>query len=406
MRKFPTLSVVYNRLGYQSKTGMAPLYLRIYYKGKADFVILSDVPKVHKRDWLGDAQQDLYVINPRVNKLICNALHSAREWSQDKVLRGDPLSVAEIKNHLKVSQTTETFNEFVDRFIININRNKNEHEKLSFRTIQTYRSFEGRLNEFSPEIRFDDLTPSFVSSFERFLAINCKLKGVTRSKHFDKFRICYRGALKEGLVKYDEKLLFDDIKIKEEKSRRVSLSEGELRLFKNKELENPRDNYFKNIFLFACLTGLYYSDIRELSVSNIEAIQVEENGETKTVRIITGNRFKNEEQYVVKVFEDTELLLRRWSNWPDDQEGALFSDLITDQKFNEKLKDIAKQLGIDKRLSAKVGRHTFAELMISRGVPVKKVSGALGHQLTSTTEGTYGRQSKSNAVRGWIDFKL
>lgn len=151
---------------------------------------------------------------------------------------------------------------------------------------------------------------------------------------------------------------------------------------------------------------MYYSDIRTLNIANIETITLDENGKTQHVEILTGLRYKNEEEYVVKIFPDTREILTRYSNWPEAKEGPLFNDLISDQKFNAKLKSIADQLGIEKKLSAKVARHTFAEIAISMGVPVKKVSRALGHQLSSTTEGVYGRQSKSNAVRGWVDFKL
>lgn len=168
---------------------MAPVYLRVYFKGKADFVILDQVPPVSDRDWIGDSSQDLYVVSSKVNRLIKDALHNAREWAQDRILRGDPLTVKDIKKHLKVAQTTETFNVFIDRFIRDINKNKNDQEKLAFRTVQTYRSFEVRLNEFRSEINFDDLTPTLVANFERFLAVDCKLREVTRAKHFDKFKI-------------------------------------------------------------------------------------------------------------------------------------------------------------------------------------------------------------------------
>ena len=406
MKRYPSISPVYNRLNYRSKSGFAPVYLRIYYRGKTDYVLLDRVPSIHKRDWIGDMQQDIYVLNPEINKLIREILFATRDWVQSKVLQGHSISVMEIKEHLQIAKTNETFNDFVDRFIRNINKRKSDAEKLSFRTIQTYRSFEVRLNEFRSEIRLDEVTPSMAHEFERYLAVDCNLRGVTRAKHFDKFKIVYRAALKEGLVKLDEKLMFDDIKIKEEKSRRVSLTQAELRTLRDTTLEDPRDDYFKNVFFFACMTGLYYSDIRQLTHDNIEEVEIEDKEGQKTVRYITGLRSKNEEEFVIPIFTDTEKILLEYSLWKGKNgKGVLFDSLISDQKFNAKLKSIASQLKIDKRLSAKVARHTFAELMISMGVPVKKVGRALGHQLVSTTE-VYGRQSKASAIRGWIDFSL
>ncbi len=408
MRKYPTISAVHNRLNYKSKSGLYPVYLRLYFKGKADFILLDKVPPISNQDWIGDASQDLYVVNPKINRIIKEALSSAREWTQDQILSGRPITIKEVKEHLKETKSGETFNEFVERYIRNLNKNKAEDEKLSLNTIKTYKSFLYRLNEFNPNIAFDELTNSLAHRFERYLANDCNQKGVTRSKHFKKFKACYRAASKIGLVRYDEKLMFDDIKIREQKSTRISLTQEELQKFKSATLESDRDEYFKNVFLFACLTGLYYSDIRNLKIRSIENETIIDGEEKRTVKFITGNRSKNGEEFVTPIFPDTLKILEKYSNWPNCEEldSELFPDLISDQKYNAKLKGIAVELGIEKRLTAKVARHTFAELMISWNVPIKKVSRALGHQLASTTEGVYGRQSKANAIRGWIDFEL
>lgn len=405
MKRYPVISVVYNRLKYKSKSGFAPVHYRIYFRGLTDYLIMDDIPPIHKRDWIGDSGQSYYVADIMINDQIKQSIDHARDWSQKKVLQGNPISVQEIKAYLKGSNSKETFNEFVRRYIKNINQNKAKDEKLAFRTIQTYKSFEGRLSEFRQEILFDDITPAFVSKFERFLAVDCGQRGVTRAKHFDKLKICYRAARKEGLVKYDEKVLFDDVKIKEEKSRRVSLTQAELKLIRDKKLPDSKDDFFKSIFLFGCLTGLYYSDIRILTSANIEEVVLEENGESKNARYLTGLRSKNEEEFVVPIFPDTERILLEHSTISKPDSASLFEGLISDQKFNAKLKTIAKDLGIHKSLSAKVARHTFAEIMVSIGNPIKKVGRALGHTQVSTTE-IYGRQSKANAMRGWKEFSL
>ncbi|MFT5570310.1 MAG: hypothetical protein ACI9RP_002364, partial [Cyclobacteriaceae bacterium] len=54
MRKYPSISAVYNRLNYKSKNGYAPVYFRLYYRGKTDYLIMKDIPPVHKLDWIGD----------------------------------------------------------------------------------------------------------------------------------------------------------------------------------------------------------------------------------------------------------------------------------------------------------------------------------------------------------------
>jgi site-specific recombinase XerD len=307
---------------------------------------------------------------------------------------------------LKGSATDETFNDFIDRYIRNINRNKSESEKLSFRTIQTYQTFHLLFNEFRDNVHFDEISPSLVHDFERFLAVEKNQRGVTRSKNFSKLKIIYHHALKEGLAEYDERLLFSDIKIKQEKSDRVSLNQDEIRTIKESELTNSKDEYFKNIFLFQCLCGAYYSDVCKMKVGDIERTTVNENGTPRTFDLITGNRSKNDLPFVVPVLPDSRAILEKHSSWPGgDKDDILFADLISEQKYNKKLKSIAADLKIDKRISNKVARHSFSEMMSSMGVPLSLLQRALGHTQISTTE-IYAKMTKASAVKGWIDFKL
>ncbi|NQZ75242.1 MAG: site-specific integrase [Ekhidna sp.] len=406
MKSYPTLTIVYNRLKYQSKSGFAPVYLRIYYKAKTDYAILSRIPPIHQQDWIGNTKQDLYVLNEDVNRAIKEILHSSKDWVQGKVLNGHPITIEEIKEQVVGVKANETFNEFVDRYIRNINKRKSESEKFEFGTIKVYKTYKRHLNDFRESIQFNELSPTLAHEFERFLAVDRNLNGASRNKYFDKFKITYRAAFKEGLVKIDEKLMFDGIKIKEEKSRRVALNQAEMKTLLESTLKDPRDEFFKSIFAFQCLTGMYYSDIRELKVSNIQREIFKENEIEKTIDYITSNRIKNDQSYVIPLFESTKEILDKHSTWKSgDPERLLFEELISDQKYNQKLKSIADQLSIKKNITNKVGRHTFSELMASLGVPLKTVGSALGHTQVSTTE-IYARMSTSSALRGWIDFKL
>lgn len=144
---------------------------------------------------------------------------------------------------------------------------------------------------------------------------------------------------------------------------------------KSTVLSDTRDEFFKNTIPFGCLTGLYYSGIHLLKVKNVEAITYDDGGEYKTGLSIVSNRSKNDQGFVDPVFSYTEEILKEFPT------------------------------GQVMHLSSKVYRHTFAEIMISLNVSYQKVGRALGHTKVSTTE-IYGRQSKENARRGWIEFKL
>ena len=63
------------------------------------------------------------------------------------------------------------------------------------------------------------------------------------------------------------------------------------------------------------------------------------------------------------------------------------SPLISNQKQNSYLKEIADICDIDKNLTFHLARHTFAtSVTLRNGVPIETVSKLLGHKTISTTQ--------------------
>ena len=54
--------------------------------------------------------------------------------------------------------------------------------------------------------------------------------------------------------------------------------------------------------------------------------------------------------------------------------------------MNSYLKEIADVCGTNKNLTCHMARHTFATMMLTKGVPVESVSKMLGHTSITTTQ--------------------
>jgi integrase/recombinase XerD len=68
-------------------------------------------------------------------------------------------------------------------------------------------------------------------------------------------------------------------------------------------------------------------------------------------------------------------------------DSELLLPVYSNQKTNKYLKEIAIELGIRKKLTFHVARHTFATTVtLSNGVPIETVSKLLGHTKLSTTQ--------------------
>jgi site-specific recombinase XerD len=74
-----------------------------------------------------------------------------------------------------------------------------------------------------------------------------------------------------------------------------------------------------------------------------------------------------------------------------DDEHCIESDrvlpVLTNQKMNAHLKEIADVCGIQKELTFHIARHTFATTVtLNKGVPIETVSKMLGHSNLKTTQ--------------------
>jgi site-specific recombinase XerD len=61
--------------------------------------------------------------------------------------------------------------------------------------------------------------------------------------------------------------------------------------------------------------------------------------------------------------------------------------ILTNQRMNSYLKEIAAVCGINKELTFHIARHTFATTVtLTNGVPIETVSKMLGHKSIKTTQ--------------------
>ncbi|MEQ8546551.1 MAG: phage integrase SAM-like domain-containing protein [Cyclobacteriaceae bacterium] len=401
---FPSITVVFNRLNYKSKNGLSPIHLRFSYNGKSDYIKINKIPKITERDWIGNAYHGLWVKNnPLANNLINELLTDTRNFVQKEIFESRPVSVKSLKAHIQKPEHKTSFNEYAAQYVRNINKNKSDDEKRAYRTIQAYRSFLVKINSFEDCILFENINRELLTNFKDYLAGECNLKKTTRSKYFDKFKVIYEDACTHKFADYLPGL-FKGFMAKGE-SEQVYLTMEEIKAWKNCVLDNEVLDKSRDIFLISVFTGLNYSDLKRLSKEHLEAIV---NNEGKAKEYLTNRRFKGRNKegwvpFVVPLSTMAKKLLEKRSNMYDDDfpnDIPAMIDLTSDSKYNDKLKLIAKEAGINKNISAKIGRNSYGRLMITIGNEMPKVSKSMGHKKLSTTE-IYTTLDPSMTMYGW-----
>ena len=140
-------------------------------------------------------------------------------------------------------------------------------------------------------------------------------------------------------------------------------------------LERVRD-----LFVFSCYTGIAYIDVIKLNKNNI-------------IRGIDGsnwiftNRQKTNAPVKIPLLSKAQKLIHKYQNHPMTKITETLFPVITNEKLNLYLKEIAEACGLKKNLTFHMARHTFATTVtLSNGVPIETVSKLLGHSKIASTQ--------------------
>lgn len=253
---------------------------------------------------------------------------------------------------------------------------------LKMGTLKNYYTTDRYLRDFldkkgyGRDIYLKQIDYAFVLDFEEFVRNKPKIHNNGVMKHMERFKKLLRLARDIEWMEKDPSARF---KLRLDKVDMVYLNEEELELIKNVNLETENLRITRDMFLFACNTGLAYSDIRKLQPRDI---QIGIDGQ----RWIVTKRLKTDTQLRIPMLKNAREILASYREHPKAMINQKLLPVYSNQKTNAYLKQIAKKAGINKKITFHTARHTFATTVtLSNGVPIETVSKLLGHQKMSTT---------------------
>jgi len=157
----------------------------------------------------------------------------------------------------------------------------------------------------------------------------------------------------------------------------------------------------RDVFVFCCYTGLAYADVAKLTQEQISR------GLDGKHWIFT-DRTKTKTTSNVPLLSPALVILDRYKDHPQVVNKGRLLPVLTNQKMNAYLKEIADLCGITKNLTTHLARHTFATTVtLTNGVPLETVSSMLGHKNIRTTQ-IYAKvvQTKVSADMGKLEDKI
>jgi len=227
------------------------------------------------------------------------------------------------------------------------------------------------------DIDITKIDHAFITDYEFWLRSVRNCANNTAVKYIKNFNKIIKICIANHWI---EKNPFANYKSKVKEVERVYLTEEEIQSIMEKEFKTERLSLVRDIFLFSCFTGLAYIDVKNLTKSHISfGIDGE--------KWIFTHRQKTESASKIPILPVTQMIIDKYENHPQCNNEDKLLPILSNQKMNAYLKELADICNIDKELTFHIARHTFATTVtLTNGVPIESVSKMLGHKNLRTTQ--------------------
>ena len=231
------------------------------------------------------------------------------------------------------------------------------------------------------EYKKDDIRLSAVS-YGYLDGFNTYLQTAHRCHHNGAVNIldCLRNFMLYCLRnEWIEKNPFKNYKLKEvAPPPKEHLSKKEIEQLMEKPMPNLRLENVRDIFVFCCLTGLAFADVKELKR---EHLTTDEQGNMW----IRKPREKTAIMSTIPLLKQPKAILQKYAFDLHCIESGKLLPVPSNQKMNAYMSEIATICGLNKKLTTHCARHTFACLAVEYGMPIDVLAKILGHSNTNMT---------------------
>jgi integrase len=384
MRTKNTFGVLFMIRQDKLKDGKAPIYARVTINSERAHIGLKEwvEPKSwnNRKGYAKGSKEDIRSLNNYLEEVRTELGECYRELQLKKQI----ITAEAIKNtYLRVEEEDHTLKNLFEY------HNKTAAHTLSPNTLSHYETSQNYMLKFvssqfhKKDLHLKEVNYKFLVDFETFLrnhkptdhqkpiGHNGAMTHLVRLKKMINLAINLEWIVKNPFKSY---------KIKIQHEERTFLTEAELLKMEKKKFDLFRLEYVRDLFVFCCYTGLAYIDAMSLTP---EHLSVGTDGETwiKTKRQKTGISVN------APLLPKAAQILLKYKNDNRATEHNRLFPVMSNQKMNSYLKEIADLCKIKKNLTFHLARHTFATTVtLSNGVPIETVSKMLGHTKIATTQ--------------------
>ncbi len=356
---------------YQS--GPATIYMRITVNGKRAETTTGRLCEPGR--WNAQSgrangtKEEIKAFNAYLDDLQKKIYEAHRQLTQaDELITAETIRNKFLGKSEKPRLLIEIFNEHNKRMETLIDKEYSRGTLTCFQTSLKHTKNFLKWKYNLTDIDIKQIDNSFIMDYDFFLRSERKCannSAVKNMKNFGKIiRICIanRWLNTNPFLNYKHTM---------KKVDRVYLTSEELQEIADKKFATDRLSQVKDIFLFCCFTGLAFADVKRLQSRDIvKGVDGEQ--------WITIKRQKTDTQSKIPLLPIK--LIKRYADHPLCETTGKVFPVLSNQKMNAYLKEIADVCGINKQITFHIARHTFATTVtLLNGVSIESVSKMLGH---------------------------
>lgn len=300
-------------------------------------------------------------------------------------MAGAPITTAGIKSHFTQRRDPHNIFHFIDAFIEECRGKKTDS------TLENYRKHSLRLERFhgSRSLAFEEITPEYLKRYETNLRAGSRYDQPVGNNYihaiWTTLRTFFNAAKKRGVISCYPFHQYENPTYNGPVKEYLTLRELEAWEKYAEACTHPILRQAAIYLLFGCYTGLRLSDWLQFDperhiVDGRIRIRAKKNGEWVTMRISAPLR-RNLERMAACPLTAPEPVI------------------------NRRLKDIATELKIDKRVTSHTGRHTFAiSVCADRGISAETCSELMGITIATAVENYYrvtNRKIDAETDKAW-----
>ena len=254
-------------------------------------------------------------------------------------------------------------------------------------TYEKFAAVKNHLMNFRTELTFDFFDEKGLNDYVTYLRDVKEMRNSTIGKQLSFLKWFLRWAFKKGLHQNNA---YDSYKpkLKSTQKKIIFLTWEELNKLREFEIPAAKQalDRVRDVFLFQCFTGLRYSDVFNLRRSDIKGDHIE----VTTV--------KTSDSLIIELNNHSKAILDKYKDVAFEDDKVL--PVITNQKMNDYLKELAELAGIDEPvrqtyyrgneridevtpkyalLGTHAGRRTFICNALALGIPPQVVMKWTGH---------------------------